>query len=440
MTKFIVPALSVVLISFFGFVLINQYQNNSKKDGSSNSTSKKDDTILGVESKLIESIKVSSSVSNLEQNPEAESYIQYMYIIENFGEHEVYNLKTQTNLTNTFKGNSYEVESVSSDFFNVNSKFNGSNDIDLITNNNSIQPGQTATILLNVKFYSDKAAGPYKNEIDVKGDIDGPQNDDNGKSEEEEDDDDDNDKENEGEVTGTKPPTWITDFTPEEDHTERTITLYLANHKNGQIITEIKEGDVFDYNDLPEEVRIIAGITPVFKGRVIFSVNNSHNFTDHFTTYEYKLPLQYVDYTVKVDAYADQTYNYKLGSKIVNFKIINLINTEPEDSEENEITEEDENGTENEQILYTTAGSASVIFDLIKRLTGGSITELGSVSASSSSSQNNTYFILGSTSFGSQLEESGINMSHMSTLGVVLLFSTLAINKSSKLIAKRIDE
>ncbi len=335
-------------------------------------------------------IEISSEVKDVVHLADEGSYtLTYVYTITNPTQYNIRNVTATTNLAETFSGYPFEILGFSNNGLLKNNGFNGGSDTNLIMPGQTMIPGSTTTLTLNLKFIPGQDEGPFENYVDVNGDIEGPTDANQGQEEENnqsngeipEDDQnntpnnpDSNSEPSEEETSnadnssddsdGDGYPDWWWNY--ETNLEPREIILYLVNAQNNRVLFEITEGMVIDITQLPtDSVRIRAEISPFADGSVKFEMNpstdplvrveNQYTFDFAFEGEDGNFDWDYTNgqHTLSVTAYTHKGANGQIiGSNTINFTIVNA---------EEEVSEETDSVT-----LTQTADSSNTFFNIVQ--------------------------------------------------------------------------
>ena len=116
------------------------------------------------------SIGISKRVVDVVNNADGSSVVTYELNVVNYGDVDLTNVQVQDDLNMTFPSPcNINVESISSTGFIENLNYNGISDINLLTGNNNLPIGGSASIIFSVTVMDCNTTGPFMNTATVEG-------------------------------------------------------------------------------------------------------------------------------------------------------------------------------------------------------------------------------------------------------------------------------
>ena len=100
---------------------------------------------------------------NIVKNTDGTYAVTYVIQVKNIGAVALTNVQVTDNLVNVFGTSTYQVTSVSSSEFSVNTSYNGGSAVDLLAGTDGLSVGSTGSITLQITLTPNMYYGPYVN-------------------------------------------------------------------------------------------------------------------------------------------------------------------------------------------------------------------------------------------------------------------------------------
>ncbi len=136
-----------------------------------NTLTKEDSNIISTS--VTEDLNVTINATNIVTDENGLVNVTYIITISNLLQTNVENIVATNNIAQNLAPYAYTVISLNSENFNTNINFNGRENTNLLSENNTLASGSSGVITLNVSFNPGEDTGPFNNSVQVSGTIPG---------------------------------------------------------------------------------------------------------------------------------------------------------------------------------------------------------------------------------------------------------------------------
>ena len=147
----------------------SQDGSNPDPDADGDPTNNSEPTIVNFDQNP--SIGAAKRVADATLNPDGSFIVLYEINIENFGDVNLDSIQVIDDLTSTFPApcSILDIVLTGSNDIQVNPAYDGLTDFNLLIGNNTLQPGESSSILLEVTVDECAGSGPFSNQAEVSG-------------------------------------------------------------------------------------------------------------------------------------------------------------------------------------------------------------------------------------------------------------------------------